>query len=244
MQEKRKKIEFKGASDMPYLAVSLANTEENLTGNWRSVRPIYKNGLPPCKNACPAGEEIPIYLGLISQKRFREGWSKIIESNPFPGVCGHVCYHPCEKECLRGRFDKEISIHSIERLAADYVHSHRYKDNNKKKRERKRATKQGNKVAIIGGGPSGLTCAYFLSKMGYSVTIFEASSTLGGMMREGIPEYRLHKETMDKEIEDIVNLGIEVRDNTRIGRDIDIEDIRRDYNAIFIATGAHKARKL
>ncbi len=227
---------------MPYLAVSLANTEANLTGNWRSVRPVYKNKVPPCKNACPAGEDIPLYLALISKKRFKEAWKRIIESNPFPGVCGRVCYHPCERECLRGKFDKEISIHSIERLAADYAHSHSRKDN--KKRQRKGQGKKGKKVAIIGAGPAGLTCAYFLSKMGYRVIIFEASSATGGMLRQGIPEYRLPKKILDKEIEYILDLGIKVKNNTRIGTDIDIEDIRRNYNAIFIATGAHKNRKL
>ncbi len=239
---KRKIIKFKGASDMPHLAVSLLNTEANLTGSWRSVRPIYINRVPPCKNACPAGEDIHLYLELISKKKFREGWKKIIESNPFPGVCGRICYHPCERKCLRGKFDKEISIHSIERLAADYVHSHSRKDN--KKIQRKKTAKQGKKIAVIGAGPAGLTCAYFLSKMGYRVTIFEASSAPGGMMRQGIPEYRLPKKVLDKEIEDILDLGIKVKNNTRIGTDIDIGDIRRNYNAIFIATGAHMSKKL
>jgi formate dehydrogenase beta subunit len=223
----RKPIVFTSEREMPPMAVSLADMGHNRTGSWRYMRPIYSEKIAPCKNACPLGNDIPRILSLVSEGRYEEAWRLFRQTSPLPGVCGRVCYHPCETQCNRKDFDEALSIASIERFVADACF-----DLEDKIPERPR---RSEKIAIVGSGPAGLTCAYFLAKDGYAVTVFEAASQPGGMLRLGIPPYRLPREVLNREIELIARWGVEFRTNTKIGQDIDIEKLWEQYDALFVS---------
>lgn len=232
----KKPIVFTSEREMPPMAVSLADMGHNRTGSWRYLRPIYSEKIAPCKNACSVGNDIPRILSLVSEGRYEEAWRLFRETSPLPGVCGRVCYHPCESFCNRKNFDEALSIASIERFVADACF-----DLEDKILER---PKRSEKIAIIGSGPAGLACAYFLAKDGYAVTVFEAAGQPGGMLRLGIPSYRLPRDVLDREIELIACWGVEFRTNTKISQDISIDKLWEQHDAVFIATGAHHSRAL
>lgn len=231
-----KVITFNNAREMPPMAVSLGDISYNKTGSWRYLRPEHRDRVAPCRAGCPAGNEIPRWLALVAEGRFAEAWKLIREHNPFPGVTGRVCYHPCEAHCNRKDFDEPIAIAALERQVADESFALHDK--------LLIVERQSKKIAIVGSGPAGLACAYFLAKTGYPVTVFEAESRLGGMLRLGIPPYRLPRDVLDKEIDDIARLGVEFRANTRIGEDVDLEKLWMSYDALFIATGAYRSKPL
>ncbi|MCX8103229.1 MAG: NAD(P)-binding protein [Candidatus Bipolaricaulota bacterium] len=232
----RKPIVFTSEHEMPPMAVSLADMGHNRTGGWRYLRPIYSEKLAPCKSACPVGNDIPRILSLVSEGHYEDAWRLFRETSPLPGVCGRVCYHPCESFCNRKNFDEALSIASIERFVADACFGLEDRISERPRRS--------EKIAIVGSGPAGLTCAYFLAKDGYAVTVFEAASQPGGMLRLGIPSYRLPREVLDREIELIARWGVEFRTNIRVGQEIDIEKLWEQHDAVFIATGAHRGRAL
>jgi NADPH-dependent glutamate synthase beta subunit-like oxidoreductase len=232
-----KQIPLLREGEMPYQPISLASMEWNKTGSWRYLRPRFENKIPPCNEGCPAGQDIEGALVLIGKGRFLEAWELFKEENPFPAVCGRVCYHPCESSCNRGDFDDPLSINSLERFMADMASKHG------RKPPRKNQEKRPEKVAVIGSGPAGLTCAYHLARLGYGVTVFEALPVLGGMLRVGIPEYRLPKKVLGEEIDQILELGVKAEINARLGDGLTMEDLK-GYQAIFLALGNHKSRNL
>jgi 2-oxoacid:acceptor oxidoreductase delta subunit (pyruvate/2-ketoisovalerate family) len=232
----KEKITFKRLQDVPSVAISLGTMLWNKTGTWRYLKPKYTIKTPPCNEACPAGNDIEGFMVLVREGKLREAWELIKEENPFPGVCGRVCFHPCEASCNRREYDEALSIQAIERHIAD-SHLTAKKEKHHSKLRRK------EKLAVIGSGPSGLTCAYHLARMGYGVTVFESHSSPGGILRIGIPEYRLPRSTLDHEISGIESLGVEIKTNTCVGKDLPFEDLSK-YQAIFIATGAHRSRSL
>jgi len=191
-----------------------------------------------CINACPIGQDVPGYLSLVGEGRYEEAISLIYQTNPLPGVCGRVCTHPCMEVCVRGQTDQALAISGIKRFAADMARKQGIRVTIRKAPEKK------EKVAIIGGGPGGLAAAFQLAIMGYKPTVFEELPKLGGMLRYGIPAYRLPREILDEEIGFIMKLGVEAKTNKRVGRDISMDDIRRQYKAVFIAVGAHKSLPL
>jgi heterodisulfide reductase subunit A len=200
---------------------------------------IDKRGIPPCRSSCPAGVNVPGYIGLIKKGKFKEALTMVREENPLPGICGRVCPHPCETECLRSNFDEPVAIDYLKRFIADYE----LKTSASLPEEIKK-TKE-DKVAIIGSGPSGLSAGYYLAKMGYPVTIFESLSQPGGMMVVGIPPNRLPREIIKREIDYIQSLGVEIRTKVKVGRDITIKELQaQGYKAFFLAIGAHKGLKL
>jgi len=237
MEEEAKIIVFKSEAEMPLMPATLASTLYNKTGSWRYVRPLYVDKTPPCNDACPAGEDIVGYLGLIRQGRYREGWELIMQENPFPGVCGRVCPHPCESQCNRTRLGGAIAIHVQERFLADWARERRLKG-----LRGMTSDPSAPSVAVVGSGPAGLSCAYHLARRGYPVTVFEAQDKPGGMMRL-IPEYRLPHQVLDHEIALIESLGVEIRTGVRLGRDLSLDDLQ-GYQAIFLAVGQSVSRRL
>jgi NADH-quinone oxidoreductase subunit F len=192
----------------------------------------------PCQNTCPAGTNVPGYIQLINERRYSDAYALNLADNPFPSVCGRVCEHPCEERCQRGQIDEPMNIQELKRYCADKALE------KGEIPELPKLKPKSRRVAIIGGGPSGLSAAYFLTRLGYNTTIFEASEALGGMMRWAIPSYRLPDEILDKEIQNIINLGVEVKLNTRIGVDIKFPEIAKEYEAFYVAIGAQKSQRL
>ncbi len=206
------------------------------TGALRTQHPIYKDFLPPCNNACPAGENIQAWLGLAQNEQYEEAWQKLVEENPLPGVHGRVCYHPCESACNRTAIDSPVSIHAIERFLGDKALEEKWGISFNQH-------KSGKRVLVIGGGPSGLSAAYHLTRAGHEVEIYEAGPMLGGMLHFGIPAYRLPRQVLDAEIQRIVDMGIKVRFNYKVS-DIAKEKLDGNFDAVFIAIGAGLAKKI
>ncbi|MEO0225554.1 MAG: NAD(P)-binding protein [candidate division WOR-3 bacterium] len=205
-----------------------------------SIFTIDKRGHSPCRVACPAGVNAHGYIALIAARKFKEALELERQANPFASVCGRVCNHPCEGECTRKEIDAPIAIASLKRFIADYEL--------KSKRELPAPVEKiypKKRVAVVGSGPGGLTCAYFLAKQGYPVTVFEALNVVGGMLVTGIPEFRLPRPAINADIEYIKAVGIEIKTGVTIGKDIKYQDLQdMGYKAVFIAVGAHKSLKL
>jgi len=191
-----------------------------------------------CINACPLGQDVPGYLSLVGEGRYEEAISLIYQTNPMPGVCGRVCPAPCTQVCLRGQTDEALAIPKIKRFAADMARTKEIRINLRK------GQPKDQKVAVVGGGPAGLAAAYQLALLGYQPTIFEELPELGGMLRYGIPTYRLPREILDQEINFILQVGVEARTDVRVGTDVQLEDLSRDYDAVFIGVGAHPSLSL
>lgn len=195
--------------------------------------------LSPCQHACPAGIDVPSYVAFISQGDYAKAIEVIRERNPFPAICGRICHHPCEGKCRRGEVDEPLSIRYLKRFAADWAY-----ERGMEAIEPFPVTKK-QKVGIVGAGPAGLSCAYFLAKMGYKTTVFEALPDGGGMLGVGVPEFRLPRRVLDAEIGYIQAKGVEILYNSPIDEHHTVEDLRAEgYNAVFIAAGAHKSQEL
>jgi len=213
-----------------FISQSSISTEINNTGTWRFVRPVYQEKTAPCSDACPVGEDIPKIEMLASRGMFKEAWQTILTENPFPAVCGRVCFHFCEGSCNRAEFDSPIAVHCLERFLGDQAIAQKFPipesafENN------------GKRVAIAGSGPAGLSAAWFLSRLGYSCDIFEADGKPGGLLRWGIPAYRLPKRTVKDEIARIIAQGVQIRCKSPISESF-LKDAEGHYDAVFIACG-------
>jgi NADPH-dependent glutamate synthase beta subunit-like oxidoreductase len=227
---------YQNEKEMPEVAKSESGSEWNRTGSWSTVVPIHQNKSAPCQKDCPVGVDIPIYLDLIKQKKYQKAYKIVKDTNPMPAITGRVCYHPCEDGCNRKILDQPLAIHSLERFIGDWG-----LENVPVKKIK--TDPQKGKIAIVGSGPAGLSCAYHLSRKGYSVTIFEKESQAGGMLRLGIPEYRLPERVLDRELKSILDLGIELKLNCQVGKDVSWEEMKK-FAAVFIATGAYRSKKM
>jgi heterodisulfide reductase subunit A-like polyferredoxin len=200
---------------------------------------IDKRGTPPCQATCPAGVHAQGYIALISQGKYKEALELHRENNPLPLICGRVCPHPCEDACNRGELDEPVAIAALKRFMADYELQHRDDDVMPFERTKDK------KVAIIGSGPAGLSAAFYLARMGYETTIIEALSEPGGMLKVGIPDYRLPPDVLGAEIDYILKKGVELRTNSALGRDFSLEDLKKEgFDAVFLGIGAHTSKKL
>ena len=189
----------------------------------------------PCVALCPAGVDVPGYMALVGEGRCADAVRLIRKDNPFPTACAYICEHPCEARCRRNMIDDAINIRGLKRYAVDHAGD---------VPQPACAPPTGKKVAIIGGGPSGLSCAYYLALMGHKVTVFEERAKLGGMLRYGFPSYRFPRHLLDAEIDSILSLGIEAHTNTTVGTDIWVEELQKDYDCLYIAIGAHQDKKV
>ena len=211
------------------------------------LRPYYWPKTPPCIGGCPGGTDIRGWLTIIAQaeaygrtpeQAYELAWRTITERNPFPAVCGRVCPHPCEDACNRSAKEGGVAVNALERFIGDF--------GIRKGLKLTMLTEERHpeKIAVVGAGPAGLSCAYQLVRRGYAVTLFEAFGKPGGMLRYGIPRYRLPMDVLDAEIGRVLDLGVELRTNTAVGKDISLEQLRQEYKAVFVGIGAHKGIEL
>jgi heterodisulfide reductase subunit A-like polyferredoxin len=209
---------------------------------------IEKGGVAPCRNACPIHQRTQGYIALVAERRFADAYRTILEDNPFPSICGRVCNHRCEEACSRSQYDHPVNIMAIKRFVADWAWEHPEevevffrKGQNHLANDHYSPSLIGKRVGVVGSGPAGLTCAQDLTRQGCSVTVFEALSVPGGMMRVGVPAYRLPPEVVQREIETIIDQGVELKLNHRVK---DLKALRHEYDAVFLAIGAHTGVKL
>jgi NADPH-dependent glutamate synthase beta subunit-like oxidoreductase len=214
--------------ELPIGAVSIGIHDDVVkTGTWRSLRPVINVKTAPCNEACPAGVDVRAFISLMKNGLLEEACRLYLEENPFPGICGRVCNHPCEAACHRGHFDQAVEINALERFLADMDVS-----------IRPLKVCSGKRVAVVGSGPSGISCAYYLARLGHKVTIFEALEVIGGLLRIGIPQYRLPLEAVEKEVLRIKALGV----NFKLGIPISTEnrEVLETFDALALAFGASK----
>jgi len=214
------------------ITLDVGSSHLNKTGSWRTMRPIYVDRLPPCNKACPSGENIQGWLSLAEESDYHGAWKLLTRDNPFPAIMGRVCYHPCETSCNRGQLDLPVGINSVERFIGEQglINNWQFTP----------VEDSGKKVMIIGAGPAGLSAAYHLRRMGHQITVFEASEKPGGMLRYGIPKYRLPREKLNAEIYRIANMGVEIKLNHRI-EDIDKTQAEGQFDAVLVCIGAQKS---
>jgi len=217
---------------------SMPDAQSPKTGSWRRIEPSYQARLSPCTALCPCTENIPVWMNLVREKKFEEAWRELIKENPFPLICGRVCYRFCEAECNRKELGERMSINAIERFLGEYALTHNLSI------PPYVGDKNGKRVAVIGGGPAGLSAAHFLARSGFSVSIYDSEAELGGMLRYGIPEYRLPKEFLARELGAMItSLGIKTHMNVRIDS-ATFEQMTREYDFVVISVGAHLSRVL
>ena len=220
---------------VPFAGITPAPSQEKgqdlfPTGNWRAIRPVYRDKMPPCNNACGTNEKIQGYLDLVKRGKYLDAYALIKEDMPFPSVTGRVCYHPCEQACNRGQYDEPISIRAVERFLGDLGQT-------LSRDVVKAGPPNGKKVAVVGSGPAGHSAAYQLARLGYQVTILEKSPKAGGLNRGGIPDWVLPQHVLDREIERLVQLGVTIKTNVEVGKDLTWDELKRNYDACVLAIG-------
>lgn len=217
------------------ITLDVGSSLANHTGSWRNSRPVYLSRMPPCNHQCPAGENIQAWLFHAESGDYEQAWRKLVEENPFPAIMGRVCYHTCEGACNRGQVDAPVGINSVEHFLGDEAIARGWKFNPP-------TTTTGKKVLVVGAGPSGLAAAYHLASLGHQVTVHEAGPLPGGMMRFGIPQYRLPRQVLNAEVQRIVDLGVAIHYNTKVSNVLESKKAG-GFDAVFLAVGAHIAKR-
>jgi len=217
------------------ITLDVGTSLANHTGSWRTSRPVYLSRLPPCNHQCPAGENIQAWLFHAESGDYQQAWRVLVEDNPLPAIMGRVCYHTCEGACNRGQLDAPVGINSVERFLGDQAIAQGWK-------LAPAAAASGKKVLVVGAGPSGLSAAYHLTRMGHQVTVHEAGPLPGGMMRFGIPQYRLPRQVLDAEVQRIVELGVRINYSTKVTNVLESK-VQGGFDAVFLAVGAHIAKR-
>ncbi|MHB1359490.1 MAG: NAD(P)-binding protein [Rhodocyclaceae bacterium] len=221
--------------DKPFaITLDPGSSLANLTGSWRTLRPEYIDRLPPCNAACPAGENIQDWLFHAESGNYEKAWRSLVENNPMPAIMGRVCYHPCEGACNREQVDSAVGINSVERFLGDEANKHGWQFPPP-------AAATGRRVLVVGSGPAGLSAAYHLTRLGHQAVIHEAASLPGGMLRFGIPKYRLPREVLDAEIKRLTDFGVKIHLQTKV---TDVRQAMADgFDAVFLGVGAHIAKR-
>ena len=222
--------------DKPFaITLDVGSSLANHTGSWRTERPVYVDRLPPCNHQCPAGEDIQGWLFHAESGDYEKAWRHLTRDNPFPAIMGRVCYHTCETACNRGRIDDPVGINSVERFLGDEAIRRGWAFD-------AGARESGKRILIVGAGPSGRSAAYHLRRFGHHVTVMDAGPMMGGMMRFGIPKYRLPRDVLEAEMQRIIDLGVEIRLNSKVDH---ILDSMREgqFDAAFLAVGAHIGKR-
>ncbi|MGD0894469.1 MAG: NAD(P)-binding protein [Acidimicrobiales bacterium] len=223
-------------SEHPFaVTLEAGSSRANLTGSWRVERPAYVDRLPPCNDACPAGENVQHWLYDAEAGSYEAAWRSLVEDNPLPATCGRVCFHPCETACNRARLDEAVGIHAVERFLGDAAVSRRW-------RLPEPAAASGFRILVVGSGPAGLSAAYHLARLGHEVVIHEAAPAAGGMLRYGIPAYRLPRAVLDAEVGAIFDLGVGLVLNRAV-TDIAAAKAEGDFDAVYLAFGAQLSRR-
>ena len=217
-------------SKNPFIAITYETTESNKPGSWRFFTPRYQDRTSQCSAACPVGEDISMIALLVKQGLFKKAWETILRENPLPGVCGRVCFHPCESVCTRMDFDSPVAVHTIERFLADEAAGDDLQTTLEK------LPSKTQRIAIIGSGPTGLSAAWFLTMLGYSCDIFEALPEAGGILRWGIPEYRLPRAVLQSETARIESQGARILTKNAVSSE-SFNDLRKSYSAVFLGCG-------
>ncbi len=231
----RNPIIYNALEEVPAFVIARGNMLWNKTGSWRYLRPVYRPMTPPCNNGCPAGNNIEGFIRLAGEKNYAAALDLIKQENPLSAVCGRVCFHPCEISCNRRHFDESVSINALERFVSD-------KGRNAFKPVPV-FSPSNRRVAVVGSGPSGLSCAWHLARFGHAITVFEQADQPGGILRYGIPAYRLPKDILDLDIGDIKALGVTFQCNTTVGKDLSWASLK-EFDAVFIGVGCHREQSL
>jgi NADPH-dependent glutamate synthase beta subunit-like oxidoreductase len=219
----------------PLVAASRTSTTQNRTGSWKYIRPQYRDAVAPCNHACPAGVDVEGYMNLLREGQIDEALQLLLRENPMPAITGRVCHHPCEAGCNRRGFDEAVAVHSVERALGDEAL--------RRPHPAPPPRLHVERVAVAGAGPAGLSCAYHLTRLGYGVTVYDEAAEAGGLLRQGIPAYRLPRPVLDRQIERYASMGIEFRTGIRLEGD-DAQAELEGYDAIFYATGAHRGKPM
>jgi len=218
------------------ITLDVGSSRANHTGSWRVERPVYVERLPPCNDACPAGENIQGWLYQAESGDYEAAWHALVQENPFPAIMGRICFHPCETACNRAKVDEAVGINAVERFLGDYGLAHGLK-------LPQAGPPTGRRVLVVGAGPAGLSATYHLRRMGHEVRLVDSAAQLGGMMRYGIPAYRLPRDVLDAEIARVIAMGVDVELNHNV------EDIARErdegaFDAVFLAVGAQLGKRV
>lgn len=213
------------------------SSREYLTGSWRNERPVHQRHAAPCHTNCPAGENPQRYIARLQEGRTREAWETLVAVNPLPAVTGRVCHHPCEDGCNRRHVDEPLAIHGIERYLGDEAIRQGWPLPLPDRES------SGPSVAVIGAGPAGLSAAYHLRVKGCRVTLFDQAANAGGLLRSAIPPYRLPRDVLDAEVTRILETGVDFRPHSRLGRDIHLDELQEEFDAVFLGVGCQKPRE-
>lgn len=224
-----------GRPDTPPVAVSDRSTRVNRTGSWKYTFPEYHDRVAPCNAGCPVGIDIEGYMALLREGRVDEACDLLLRENPMPAITGRVCDHPCERHCNRGQWDGAVAIHAVERMLGDRILASPPPARARRRRER---------IAVVGSGPAGLSCASHLARLGYGVEVFEREAEAGGMLRQGIPAYRLPRDVLDGTLARLRAEGVHFRCNVAIGTTVTWGEIASAFDAVFLGVGAHAGRRL